>query len=148
MQMLAELLSPRELQILYLYADGQNCTKIGKDLKITAGTVKIHMRSIRSRLNVHSMAAAVHKFQVCATSAGSDGYNRFLELLLQAKSNKVIEAELGLSPKQVQALVRSALTKAGAKHRGHFIGMWNRLQANQIEETPAPARRAHDEHDL
>ena len=48
------LLSHRELEILYLLAKGRNAASIQRELVISEGTVRTHMRNIYHKLNVHS----------------------------------------------------------------------------------------------
>ncbi len=51
-------LTPRELEILGHVAAGQGNKEIARDLGITDGTVKLHVRSIMKKLNVKSRVAA------------------------------------------------------------------------------------------
>ena len=51
-------LTPRELEILGHVAAGQGNKAIGRNLGITDGTVKLHVRSIMRKLNVKSRVAA------------------------------------------------------------------------------------------
>lgn len=48
------LLSHRELEILCLLAKGRNASYVQKELVISEGTVRTHMRNIYRKLNVHS----------------------------------------------------------------------------------------------
>ena len=48
------LLSHRELEILYLLAKGRNAAFIQRELVISEGTVRTHMRNIYHKLGVHS----------------------------------------------------------------------------------------------
>jgi DNA-binding NarL/FixJ family response regulator len=53
-------LSPRELEILRLVADGQSNPEIAATLYLSLGTVKIHVRNILSKFGVeHRLQAAV-----------------------------------------------------------------------------------------
>jgi|GEM_PF-6469469 len=52
-------LTPRELEVLQMIADGQTSTAIAKSLFLSPHTVKRHTANIRSKLGVHSQAAAV-----------------------------------------------------------------------------------------
>ena len=52
-------LSERELEVLYLLSQGQTNKQIAAELTITANTVKKHVQSIFTKLNVSSRAAAV-----------------------------------------------------------------------------------------
>lgn len=54
---LAEL-TPREKQILGYIAEGGSNKTIGRDLGITDGTVKLHVKSILRKLSVHSRVEA------------------------------------------------------------------------------------------
>ncbi len=51
-------LTPRETEILEHLADGQSNKMIARDLGITDGTVKLHVRSILRKLHVHSRVEA------------------------------------------------------------------------------------------
>jgi DNA-binding NarL/FixJ family response regulator len=51
---LAEVLTPRELQIMRLVADGLRNKEIAQDLDISEGTVKIHLHNVYEKLNVDS----------------------------------------------------------------------------------------------
>lgn len=51
-------LTPRELEILCHLAEGQTNKVIGRELGITDGTVKLHVRSILKKLGVQSRVAA------------------------------------------------------------------------------------------
>lgn len=52
-------LSPRELEVLQLLAAGVPTRKIAEQLSISYSTVRTHMRSIGTKLGVHSMVKAV-----------------------------------------------------------------------------------------
>ena len=51
-------LTPRELEILHHLAEGQSNKEIARDLGITDGTVKLHVRSILRKLQVRSRVEA------------------------------------------------------------------------------------------
>lgn len=51
-------LTPRELEILCLLADGQSNKVIARNLGISDGTVKLHVKAILRKLNVHSRVEA------------------------------------------------------------------------------------------
>ena len=51
-------LTPRELEILRHLADGQSNKEIARDLGITDGTVKLHVRAILRKLEVRSRVEA------------------------------------------------------------------------------------------
>ncbi len=51
---LEEVLTPRELQILRLVADGLRNKEIAQGLEISEGTVKIHLHNIYEKVNVDS----------------------------------------------------------------------------------------------
>lgn len=51
-------LTPREHEILCLLADGQSNKVIARNLGITEGTVKLHVKSILRKLQVHSRVEA------------------------------------------------------------------------------------------
>jgi len=51
-------LTPRELEILVYIADGGSNKSIGRALGITDGTVKLHVKSILRKLDVHSRVEA------------------------------------------------------------------------------------------
>jgi DNA-binding NarL/FixJ family response regulator len=51
---LEDVLTPRELQIVRLLADGLRNKEIGQALEISEGTVKIHLHNIYEKLNVES----------------------------------------------------------------------------------------------
>lgn len=55
------LLSPRELRVLALLAEGYGYTNIAAQLEITINTVRNHIRSIYQKLHVHSASEAVSK---------------------------------------------------------------------------------------
>ena len=51
-------LTPRELEILHHLSEGQSNKEIGRDLGITDGTVKLHVRSVLRKLGVRSRVEA------------------------------------------------------------------------------------------
>ncbi|HEU5338725.1 MAG TPA: response regulator [Sulfuricaulis sp.] len=51
-------LTPRELEILIHVAEGQSNKMIARDLRITDGTVKLHVKAILRKLGVHSRVEA------------------------------------------------------------------------------------------
>ena len=51
-------LTPRELEILCLVADGQSNKTIARNLGISDGTVKLHVKAILRKLSVHSRVEA------------------------------------------------------------------------------------------
>ena len=51
-------LTPRELEILRHVAEGQSNKMIARDLNITDGTVKLHVKAILRKLGVHSRVEA------------------------------------------------------------------------------------------
>lgn len=55
----ASLLSPRELQVLALVADGSTNREAGARLHVSEATVKTHLLSVYSKLGVGDRAAAV-----------------------------------------------------------------------------------------
>ncbi|HWD62810.1 MAG TPA: response regulator transcription factor, partial [Humibacter sp.] len=55
----ASLLSPRELQVLALVADGATNRQAGVRLHLSEATVKTHLLSIYAKLGVSDRAAAV-----------------------------------------------------------------------------------------
>jgi two-component system nitrate/nitrite response regulator NarL len=52
-------LSPRELEVLHLIADGLSAPDIGKQIHLSPATVKTHLRSLYEKLGVSDRAAAV-----------------------------------------------------------------------------------------
>lgn len=60
---LAGILSDRELEILYMIADGKTSPQIAAELFVSRHTVKRHMANIRAKLGVRSQAAAVAMLQ-------------------------------------------------------------------------------------
>jgi len=57
-----ETLSPRELEVLHLLAEGYVNKEIADRLALSAPTVATYIRRIYEKLHVHSRAAAVGKF--------------------------------------------------------------------------------------
>ncbi len=55
---LQTLLTPREYEILSHLAEGQSNKVIGRELSISDGTVKLHVKSILKKLDVHSRVEA------------------------------------------------------------------------------------------
>jgi two-component system nitrate/nitrite response regulator NarL len=51
-------LTPREREILCLLAEGQSNKVIGRNLGISDGTVKLHVKAILRKLDVHSRVEA------------------------------------------------------------------------------------------
>lgn len=60
---LTGVLSGRELEILYMVADGKTSPQIAAELFVSPHTVKRHMANIRTKLGVRSQAAAVAMLQ-------------------------------------------------------------------------------------
>jgi two-component system nitrate/nitrite response regulator NarL len=54
-------LTPRELEILSHIAEGQSNKAIARDLDISDGTVKLHVKSILRKLGMHSRVEAAVK---------------------------------------------------------------------------------------
>ena len=61
-----ELLTPRELEVLQLLAQGQSNPEIARNLVVSRGTVKVHVQHIISKLGVSDRTQAV----VCALDLG------------------------------------------------------------------------------
>jgi len=62
-------LTPRESEILELMAEGQGNKLIARNLGISDGTVKLHVKAVLRKLNVHSRVEAAvmyieHKHRV------------------------------------------------------------------------------------
>ncbi len=51
-------LTPRETEILFLLAEGQSNKVIARNLDISDGTVKLHVKAILRKLNIHSRVEA------------------------------------------------------------------------------------------
>lgn len=69
-------LTPREREILCLLADGQSNKVIARNLGISDGTVKLHVKAILRKLDVHSrVEAAVIAVEqsLCARDSNPDG---------------------------------------------------------------------------
>ncbi len=69
---LQTLLTPREYEILSHLAEGQSNKVIGRELNISDGTVKLHVKSILKKLDVHSRVEAA----VIAVERGITKQNR------------------------------------------------------------------------
>ena len=57
-----EQLSPREMEILGLVAQGRSNKEIGSRLQISFGTVRIHLSHIYEKLHVHCRTEAAAKY--------------------------------------------------------------------------------------
>jgi len=70
-------LTPRESEILALLAEGQSNKVIARNLGISDGTVKLHVKSILRKLGVHSRveAAVIAVEQGMRTGRGNDHYD-------------------------------------------------------------------------
>jgi DNA-binding CsgD family transcriptional regulator len=55
------LLTPRELELLGLLAEGHSYRAAGEAMGITVNTVRNHVRSVYEKLHVHSRSEAVSK---------------------------------------------------------------------------------------
>jgi two-component system nitrate/nitrite response regulator NarL len=69
-------LTPREREILCLLAEGQSNKLIARNLGISDGTVKLHVKAILRKLDVHSrVEAAVIAVEqnLCARDGGANG---------------------------------------------------------------------------
>lgn len=64
------LLSHRELEILYLLAKGRNAAFIQRELVISEGTVRTHMRNIYRKAGVHSQQELMDLVEGIAAPAG------------------------------------------------------------------------------
>jgi LuxR family maltose regulon positive regulatory protein len=60
-QLLVEPLTERELEVLRLLVTHLSSTEIAEELVVSANTVRSHIKSIYSKLNVHSRADAVQR---------------------------------------------------------------------------------------
>ncbi len=58
-QMLSNLLTPREKEILQLMVDGSATKEIAYDLNISPRTVEVHRQNMMQKLNVHDIAMLV-----------------------------------------------------------------------------------------
>lgn len=58
----AELLTPRELEVLVLLAQGNRSKEIGRSLGIAEATVNKHAESLMCKLSARSRAEAVAKY--------------------------------------------------------------------------------------
>ncbi len=67
-------LTPRETEILGLLAEGQSNKAIARNLGISDGTVKLHVKAILRKLNVHSRVEA-------AVMAVERGFNKTTRIL-------------------------------------------------------------------
>jgi LuxR family maltose regulon positive regulatory protein len=56
---LPEPLSERELEVLVLIAAGKSNRQIARELFVTAGTIKAHLRNIYRKLEAHSRTQAL-----------------------------------------------------------------------------------------
>ena len=65
-----ETLSPRELEVLHLLAEGYVNKEIADRLAISAPTVATYIRRIYEKLHVHSRAAAIGKFSSLTRGIG------------------------------------------------------------------------------
>jgi DNA-binding NarL/FixJ family response regulator len=54
-------LTPHEMRLLKLLVEGHNYQTAGAELKVSINTIRFHMRSVYSKLQVHSKAEAVSK---------------------------------------------------------------------------------------
>lgn len=58
-ELLARQLTPKELEVLGLLAEGANSSEIARGLRISPNTVRTHVQSILAKLQVHSRLEAV-----------------------------------------------------------------------------------------
>jgi two-component system, NarL family, nitrate/nitrite response regulator NarL len=58
-ELLARQLTPKELEVLRLLAEGANSSEIARTLTISPNTVRTHVQSILAKLQVHSRLEAV-----------------------------------------------------------------------------------------
>jgi DNA-binding NarL/FixJ family response regulator len=65
-----ESLSPREVEVLHLLAEGYVNKEIADRLAISAPTVATYIRRIYEKLQVHSRAAAIGKFSSLVKASG------------------------------------------------------------------------------
>jgi DNA-binding NarL/FixJ family response regulator len=54
-------LTPHEIRVLALLVDGHNYKTAAAELEVSVNTIAFHMRSIYSKLEVHSKSEAVSK---------------------------------------------------------------------------------------
>jgi DNA-binding NarL/FixJ family response regulator len=52
----SSILTPREREVLKLLAEGLRSMEIAQELGISAGTVEVHRRNLKQKVNVHSTA--------------------------------------------------------------------------------------------
>ena len=71
-----ESLSPRELEVLHLLAEGYVNKEIADRLAISAPTVATYIRRIYEKLQVHSRAAAIGKFSSLRKDSGFKGVKK------------------------------------------------------------------------
>lgn len=58
---LGDALTPREIEVLLLLANGHSIRSSGKELEISPETIKEHAKSIKIKLDAHTNAASVFK---------------------------------------------------------------------------------------
>jgi DNA-binding NarL/FixJ family response regulator len=59
-----KMLSKREMEILFLIADGMEYIEIAKNLNIGISTVQTHIRKLYKKLNAHSKTQAISKARI------------------------------------------------------------------------------------
>jgi DNA-binding NarL/FixJ family response regulator len=59
-----DTLSPREIEVLQLVAEGLTDRQIGERLSISAKTVSEHVENVRNKLGASNRASAVYLFYV------------------------------------------------------------------------------------
>jgi DNA-binding NarL/FixJ family response regulator len=70
-----ERLSPRELEVLRLLAEGYVNKEIAERLALSAPTVATYIRRIYEKLHVHSRAAAIGKFSTLVRGTDTGSWN-------------------------------------------------------------------------
>jgi DNA-binding NarL/FixJ family response regulator len=56
---LSTLLTPREMEVLALAAQGRSNKEVARDLTVTEGTVKLHLHSVYEKLGIHSRSELI-----------------------------------------------------------------------------------------
>jgi DNA-binding NarL/FixJ family response regulator len=121
-------LSPRELQVALLVADGLSNRQVARLLQMSERTVQTHVTTILRRLGLTSRAALpaalAPEAPPCTDGVLTARQQAVVELVARGLSNAEIAAELGVSPKTVEKHVGDAFVRCGVVSRTALAARW------------------------
>lgn len=118
-------LSPRQLTILQMVANGNQDKEIGDNLKISVQTVRNHLATARRKMGArdraHAAALAVKYGLV--TLEPSQRHIEILQMVANGLQDKQIGAHLGISCQTAKNHIIEARRKVDGRDRAHMVAL-------------------------